>query len=80
MHHFFSLGLTLLTSVLSEDLPMLEVDLTRDGASDGSPQEVFDLWLHLQSLNFIPQLVALGVVLIVVEAIGLVQKIISRLY
>ena len=51
---------------------MLEVDLTRDGASDGSPQEVFDLWLHLQSPNFLPQLVALGVVLIVVEAIGLV--------
>lgn len=59
---------------------MLKVDLTRDGAFDGLPQEVSDIWLHLQSPNFLPQLVALGVVLIVVEAIGLVQKIVSRLY
>lgn len=72
MHHIFCLSLTLLKFILSEDLPMLEVDLTWDRASDGSPQEVSDLWLHLRSPHFLLQLVALGLVLIVVKAISLV--------
>ena len=78
MHHILGLGLALLTGVMSEYLPLLEIRLTRDRVPNSSPQEISDLWLHIQSPHFLPQLVALGVILIVVEAVILLKKVVPR--
>ena len=61
-----------------EYLPMLKISLTWDRVPDSSPQEISDLWLHIQSPHFLPQLFALGVILIVVEVVILVKKVVPR--
>ena len=57
---------------------MLKISLTWDRVSDSSPQEISDLWLHIQSPYFLPQFVALRVILIVVEAVILEKKVVTR--
>ena len=79
MHHILGLGLALLTGVMSEYLPLLEISLTRDRVPNSSPQEISDLWLHNKSPHFLPQLVALGVTFIVVEVVILVKKVVPDL-
>ena len=78
MHHILSLDLALLISVPSEYLPLLKISLTWDRISNSSLQEISNLWLHIQSPYFCPQFVALGVILIVVEAIILDKKVVPR--
>ena len=76
MHHIIGLGLALLIGVLSEYLTLLKISLTWDIISDSSPQEIYDLWLYIQSPYFRPQFVVLEVILVVVEVVILDKKVV----